>query len=350
MDLFESSSSSSAEDIPMYLELIPDNRIFRDRTNPFDMYDNEEFCARYRLSKESVTNLMHACYNNIAPVTHRSKSISAMNQILCTLRFLATGTFQAVIGDTVGIHKSTVSRILKVVLREFARIAREKVCMPDEPVAIQNTKTAFMAMHGFPNVIGCVDGTHIKIQSPGGENSEIYRNRKGYFSYNVQMVCDPNLKICSIDARWPGSTHDSTIFNASMLRMQMEQEYENCILLGDSAYPCRNYLMTPVAHPRNVAENNYNNAQIHTRNCIERCFGVLKRRFPALALGMRIAKETALTAIVAASVLHNIAIEENNILPAPEVEIPEVLHEDAPLGDAADGNAARREIINTFFN
>ncbi|KAI4470433.1 dde superfamily endonuclease [Holotrichia oblita] len=117
--------------------------------------------------------------------------------------------------------------------------------------------------------------------------------------------------------------------------MQMEQEYEKCILLGDSAYPCRNYLMTPVAHPRYVAENNYNNAQRLTRNCIEICFGVLKRRFPALALGMRIAKETALTAIVAASVLHNIAIAENNILPAPEVEIPEVLH-NAPLGDAAD--------------
>ena len=40
---------------------------------------------------------------------------------------------------------------------------------------------------GFPNVLGAVDGTHVRIQRPRGEEVAPYRNRKGYFSINVQV-------------------------------------------------------------------------------------------------------------------------------------------------------------------
>ncbi|CAG4969559.1 unnamed protein product [Colias eurytheme] len=52
----------------------------------------------------------------------------------------------------------------------------------------------FFAIAGFPRVVGAVDCTHIKINSPGAQ-SEIYHNRKGYFSLNVQMVCDVECPI-----------------------------------------------------------------------------------------------------------------------------------------------------------
>lgn len=78
------------------------------------------------------------------------------------------------------------------------------------------------------------DGTHIRIQSPGGDDAEIFRNRKSYFSINVQVVGNANYEICNIVARWPGSTHDSTIFNNSMLRRDFELNvYRNSLLLGE---------------------------------------------------------------------------------------------------------------------
>ena len=46
------------------------------------------------------------------------------------------------------------------------------------------------AVSGLPGVIGAIECTHVLIQSPGGDDAEIYRNRKGYFSINVQLVCD----------------------------------------------------------------------------------------------------------------------------------------------------------------
>lgn len=67
----------------------------------------------------------------------------------------------------------------------------------------------------------------------GCEDAEIYRNRKGWFSINVQIVCDANLKLLDVVARWPGSTHDNTIFNNSRVRHKFEeQRFPNCVLLG----------------------------------------------------------------------------------------------------------------------
>ena len=42
---------------------------------------------------------------------------------------------------------------------------------------------------GFPEVIGCVDATHIKIQAPH-ENENDFVNRKGFHSISVQAICN----------------------------------------------------------------------------------------------------------------------------------------------------------------
>ena len=63
---------------------------------------------------------------------------------------------------------------------------------------------------------------------------------------------------------------------------------------------------------------------IRTRNVIERSFGVLKSRFPILAYGCRLKIETVRTVIVAANILHNIAIKMGDEEPPP---IPDELDE-----------------------
>lgn len=84
------------------------------------------------------------------------------------------------------------------------------------------------------------------------------------------------------------------------------------ILLGDSGYLCKPYLLTPILNPRNPAEERYNASHIRTRTIVERCFGEWKGIFRALRNGMQISLTTAKAAIIAMAVLHNIRKDFDN--------------------------------------
>lgn len=128
---------------------------------------------------------------------------------------------------------------------------------------------------------------------------------------------------------------------------------------GDSAYGLNSYMLTPKINPLTRAENLYNEFQIRTRNSVERLFGVLKRRFPILAYGLRVKLETVLKIIVATAVLHNICINnKEEVPPLPEEidierlnylitagEIPYV----APF-HAENVTTTRNLFINNYFH
>ncbi|KAJ8932522.1 hypothetical protein NQ314_014614, partial [Rhamnusium bicolor] len=77
-----------------------------------------------------------------------------------------------------------------------------------------------------------------KIKCPGGENPDLFINRKGYYSLNIQVVSDAKGKILVIVARWRDSAHDSRIWNECLLKRRFASEEINGILLGDNGYPC----------------------------------------------------------------------------------------------------------------
>ncbi|KAH9374441.1 hypothetical protein HPB48_017097 [Haemaphysalis longicornis] len=53
----------------------------------------------------------------------------------------------------------------------------------------------FYMIGGFPGVTGCIECTHVRIKSPGGDTAEVFRNKKGVFSINVQPINDRNAGI-----------------------------------------------------------------------------------------------------------------------------------------------------------
>lgn len=106
-----------------------------------------------------------------------------------------------ILGDLVHVNKSSVCRIIKEVCSEICKLRSNYIKMPSTVQEIQQTKLEFYNMHQFPQVIGVIDCTHIRIQSSSRNIGEQYRNRKGYFSFNVQAVCNSNLEITDIVAR-----------------------------------------------------------------------------------------------------------------------------------------------------
>lgn len=122
-------------------------------------------------------------------------------------------------------------------------------------------------------------------------------------------------------------------------------------MLGDSAYSCKEYLLTPILNPITIGESNYNAAHIQTRNTVERTFGVWKRRFACLSLGLRTKLSTTVQVIVATAVLHNMAILQQDLLDhfeeIAEIDIPLPINEN--IGNAG-GVALRNSLIENYFS
>ncbi|XP_062588934.1 putative nuclease HARBI1 [Saccostrea cucullata] len=204
---------------------------------------------------------------------------------------------------------------------------------------------------GFPNVIGAIDGTHVGIKSPSFEE-HVFVNRKNYHSINTMAVCDAKLKFINIVAKWPGSSHDSFVWNNSTLCQLFENKnIPRGWLLGDSGYPLRSFLLTPVMNPTTPKENAYNTAHIKTRNVIERCFGVWKMRFRCMDTSggtLQFSPKRTCNIIVATAVLHNICVENR----VPEPQGRPVINDGNDCvyhGTLNDGNDNRRQLIEARF-
>lgn len=91
---------------------------------------------------------------------------------------------------------------------------------------VNMTKQRFLHQYNFPDIIGAIDCTHVAIVAPN-ENREAYLNRKGYYSINVQAICDSNMKFMNVNSRYPGSTHDSAIWEVSTINEHLRQRFEN---------------------------------------------------------------------------------------------------------------------------
>ena len=108
-------------------------------------------------------------------------------------------------------------------------------------------------------VLECIDGTHVPIIAPS-VNEEIYVNRKNTHSINFQAICDSELKFIDVVAKWPGSTHDAFIWRMSGVNQRISNgdiPIVNGWFLGDSGYPLRPNLLTPILSPGTPSERRY---------------------------------------------------------------------------------------------
>lgn len=291
------------------------------------------------------------CFTNTLHVSPTGCGIPLNLKMLVTLRYLATGNFLLTIADCIDIAKSSACRAVGEVVQLIAYLAPDYIQFPS-PEEAHHLAEKFHDVGGMPGVIGCVDGTHIPIQRPGGENAEDYRCNKGFFSLNVQGICDSDMKFTNIVASWPGSVHDDTIFENSHVYNILEQgNYNGFYLLGDSDYQCREYLLTPIPEPKNEKERKYNTSHAETRNCVKKAFSVLKRRFACLSIPLRTKLMNSKRIVMACVVLHNIAISRNVELSDDEV-LPQEnmdLINGEEIEEAVDGTQGRDSVVQRWF-
>ena len=106
-------------------------------------------------------------------------------------------------------------------------------------------------------------------------------------------------------ARWLSSTHDRHIFQTSAIGGNLERTgLTDGVLLEDSGYACSPFLMTLYLNPKRPQGERFNRAHKITRCTIEQSFGLLKRRFHALHLELRMAPDRVCNIIITCCNLH----------------------------------------------
>ncbi|KAM7309541.1 putative nuclease HARBI1 [Ixodes scapularis] len=151
-----------------------------------------------------------------------------------------------------------------------------------------------------------------------------------------------------IDPRYPGSVHDSFVWQFSWLRNQLEQGQlprDGGLLLGDRGYPLEPWLINPVLGNRatSTACGRFNKAHSSVRSVLERCIGLLKNRFRCLQRhrALYYHPSTATAIISACAVLHNICLASSEPEPELDSDPEESELESEPSSDGSEPSSER---------
>jgi len=93
----------------------------RDRFNLLGKLGDEDFRLRFRLRKDSVSDLVKILDDDLQHQTRRGLPLTPMQQVLIALRFYVKGTFQRVIGDLFGVSVFATCTVIHKFSRAIAK-------------------------------------------------------------------------------------------------------------------------------------------------------------------------------------------------------------------------------------
>lgn len=285
------------------------------------LYSVDDFRNHYRLRRDTFEHLVQMLgpmliaknLNGAGPYTY-----SPTKQLLVVLSMLVNQEEYRIIAARFDISKSTARSYVVKVCNVLSNLARKYICWPTGNKA-QETIEDFKKILGFPGVLGAIDKCHIPINNPS-KFQTVYGNRHRHHAIILQAVCNANYMFTNVFTGYPSSAHDAHVFNNSPLGRKIASTPLNVFpdntshILGDSAYKCSNYVITPYRDDGNLSrkERQFNYKHSSTKACIEECFSLLKGRFRVLKYINVYNIKMIPKIITACCVLHNICIARDD--------------------------------------
>ena len=139
-------------------------------------------------------------------------------------------------------------------------------------------------------------------------------------------MCREDLQFTDVFIGFAGRVHDARVFQHSPLFDKGSQLCNGNHLLGDSAYPNIDWLLTPFKQNLNLTPKmrQYNKVHSSLRIQVEIAIGMLKGRYRRLKFLESLSIENICGVVLSACILHNICIlnedtaeilETNNAIP-----------------------------------
>ena len=246
--------------------------------------DDDTFQSHLRVTRQQYNMLLCQIQrmesdNDNAAMGHGR--VPLWKELLIVLWYLANQNCLREISDKFNVSKSSAYRVVMRMVKYLNRLSPAFIKLWTDEEKIRNSQK-FLST-GFDNVIGAIDGCHIRIARPQRHGDD-YMNRNGYFSILLQGVCDHDGNFKDVFIGVPGKVHDARMLRMSPFFANMNMTLGNdWRILGDSAYVSQDFpwILTPtrdngVLTPQQTASNT---ALSRGRVIIENTFGRLICKF-----------------------------------------------------------------------
>ena len=297
-------------------------------------YDEGRFKKTFRVSRNTFNLILKSLRPDIEKDFVTEQHVSAECRLAICLYRLGRGDYLYTIAELFGLGVTTVHKIIEEVCEAIIRNLWKPSVQAHFPITKQNIMEKMVDMTAFwqfPCCWGAVDGCHIPIQCPpsGLKASREYHNFKNFYSIVLMAIVDAHDRFIWASVGFPRNSHDYIVFQSTDLWYNItenniipsiSQVIEGTevypMILGDSAFPFRLWLMKPYGAANLTPEEGYFNYRLsRARMITERAYGQLKSRWRVLFRKLECRPGSVKLAALACIVLHNICITTKCNLP-----------------------------------
>lgn len=250
-----------------------------------------------------------------ASTKFRRSTVPSQIRFAITLRMLAGSSYlnimlgYQIVEETIREIDTYDVLMTRLHLKGFPETQKELSAIA---CGFQTSRKTLSPLSGY---VGDLDGICIRIKKPElEENHATFFSRKEFYTIHVQVLVDSDYIFRFFSAVFTGATHDSLAFSISGLRRELEKGIINSVfyIIGDEAYLCTNYLITPV--PMSFAGNKediFNHFSSSLPLHIEQAFGTLFARWRILKGGLNFSAGKSTDIVCLCMKLHNCIIEND---------------------------------------
>ncbi|KAH9151365.1 hypothetical protein LEN26_003875 [Aphanomyces euteiches] len=243
-----------------------------------------------------------------------SPHVSAEEQLCMFLYFAGHDVSSTNLQERFQHSGETITYYLHHVVFGIKQLVSTYIRLPDPSRVHPHIESNPKYFPFFSNCRMAIDGTHIPVRVPARE-AAAFHGRKG-LTMNVLAACDFDLMFTYILAGWEGSASDSKVYTDALTKGLMT--YPTCWDIADGGYALCMRCLTPYRgvryhlkefgngkHKPRTYKELFNLRHAKLRNCVERIFGVVKKRFPILCTGIQYDYCFQVDVVLAVCLLHN---------------------------------------------
>ncbi|XP_073527026.1 recQ-mediated genome instability protein 1 isoform X3 [Phyllobates terribilis] len=282
----------------------------------------EKFSQFCRISIQTFDKLLEElCSGLTRQDTSTKQNIQPEEQLLVTLRFLATGNSLESLHLEFLLRKITIAEIIGATCDLIWERLQPTVMPTPTTETWLDIASQFEATTQFPNCVGSLGGKHIQVRLPPKKGSRSY-NLKKYFSVLFLALVDSRYHFVAVHTMADGSTTDARMLSATRSGQQILTAHLSLpnprplpgsaglpvpfVIVADEAFAVTKNVLRPFSkRGLDTRRRIYNNRLSRARHHVNCTFGILSSKWRVFLRALQLDVDVVESIIKACCILHN---------------------------------------------